>query len=274
MPRSNRISADSAVHPRVCGEHAQASAGISGSSGSSPRVRGTYLGVLHYTFTLRFIPACAGNIESENQTLRLTPVHPRVCGEHCRDHEGRMLVAGSSPRVRGTFRVALGQDGAYRFIPACAGNMAWGRPPPGAYPVHPRVCGEHSSSGSRALGETGSSPRVRGTYRTRAVAPVRVRFIPACAGNIRRSSGSLARTTVHPRVCGEHQHGAQFYVGTCGSSPRVRGTWRLDRVRPRLFRFIPACAGNMSSTGAVRVSPAVHPRVCGEHPIGHSRLRI
>ena len=72
-------------------------------------------------------------------------------------------------------------------------------------PVHPRVCGEHSSSSklgggghrsipacagntaaaaAEGLGRGGPSPRVRGTR-------------PA-------SQGQRRLQTVHPRVCGEH----------------------------------------------------------------------
>ena len=52
---------------------------------------------------MRFIPACAGNIQDRKKLAVLQPVHPRVCGEHV------LPIAPVPVPVR--------------FIPACAGNM-------------------------------------------------------------------------------------------------------------------------------------------------------
>ena len=49
------------VHPRACGEQGSGSGSITGSSGSSPRVRGTGDGDASQRFRSRFIPARAGN---------------------------------------------------------------------------------------------------------------------------------------------------------------------------------------------------------------------
>jgi len=70
---------------------------------------------------------------------------------------------------------------------------------------------------------------------------------------------------VHPRVCGEHlfQRGTLGFV--FGSSPRVRGTLKSELNVGALGRFIPACAGNTRLLSSTTQSPAVHPRVCGEH---------
>ena len=184
------------------------------------------------------------------------------------------IVDGSSPRVRGTELLRYAATITGRFIPACAGNShRQARSGPDA-PVHPRVCGEQLTF--RRRHSAGSSPRVRGTF-------VRVRFIPACAGNsffIARLRGCFS---VHPRVCGEQNRARS---ASYGSSPRVRGTERMrsrfipacagnreqrtqkaiavfgssPRVRGTV-RFIPACAGN---TWQSIVPDAVHPRVCGE----------
>ena len=53
---------------------------------------------------------------------------------------------------------------------------------------------------------------------------------------------------------------------SAGSSPRVRGTQKAAKNDLRQRRFIPACAGNTSIVGVAGQGPAVHPRVCGEHP--------
>ena len=113
----------------------------------------------------------------------------------------------------------------------------------------------------------GSSPRVRGTRECDIKITVDARFIPACAGNTSCRSGRTRASTVHPRVCGEHRFALCGSWCASGSSPRVRGTPRRRGVERGVLRFIPACAGN------TRVSPrrvrrtAVHPRVCGEHPL-------
>ena len=254
------------VHPRVCGELASGRASTLGTSGSSPRVRGTranagnattrspvhprvcgelvhaHLGVVGVR---RFIPACAGNSPHTRPSAARKPVHPRVCGELTALLRFGAGSYGSSPRVRGT-RVYYGCEVATaRFIPACAGNSASLRARTATAPVHPRVCGELGSVRSDADVAAGSSPRVRGTpRRQRPDGQVR-RFIPACAGNSKPGRSSSIPVQRFIPACAGNSHRRRFGgSGQCGSSPRVRGT------RP-----------GMSSA----VSPVpVHPRVCGE----------
>ena len=69
---------------------------------------------------------------------------------------------------------------------------------------------------------------------------------------------------VHPRVCGELHLLPPWLRCAHGSSPRVRGTL-CRRLRLRWDgRFIPACAGNSTTTRPRGRAPTVHPRVCGE----------
>ena len=93
------------VHPRVRGEHACFTALAAGTSGSSPRARGTQSKASLPADRSRFIPACAWGTQA------------RCC----------------------EFRLAS------RFIPACAGNTSGTTLSGDAIPVHPRVRGEHSS---------------------------------------------------------------------------------------------------------------------------------
>ena len=136
-----------------------------------------------------------------------------------------MIRTGSSPRVRGTFMLALlDLRGVSRFIPACAGNIKKLRSMLRGYPpVHPRVCGEHFLQSAILLR----------------------RFIPACAGNMWFRPWLRS---VHPRVCGEHMLSKQPSRFLFGSSPRVRGTFKalIAWYLPG-SRFIPACAGNITS---------------------------
>ena len=172
-----------AVHPRVCGEQLTSSKIKITQSGSSPRVRGTAWNFGLGRDNHRFIPACAGNRSMMVLQGQAPSVHPRVCGEQPLSTAAEARTYGSSPRVRGTGFIYLRLSDTRRFIPACAGNSNPPRPPCGATPVHPRVCGEQTANADRGIARSGSSPRVRGTVGLATAVEREVRFIPACAGN-------------------------------------------------------------------------------------------
>ena len=213
----------------------------------------------------RFIPACAGNIGRRSASHPRHPVHPRVCGEHCKSAQQVSSHAGSSPRVRGTLKHSGIFPSETRFIPACAGNILWPWRSKSRITVHPRVCGEHEGEQQRVFSDAGSSPRVRGTSVLRPSVASLIRFIPACAGNIGAGGQRPAAAAVHPRVCGEHQDVVDLVVNPVGSSPRVRGTYQVAVEHIGGQRFIPACAGNMAVRSINMSRSSVHPRVCGEH---------
>ena len=58
---SRRTARRTSVHPRVCGELAPVTTWKNSETGSSPRVRGTRIGLGGRPVAHRFIPACAGN---------------------------------------------------------------------------------------------------------------------------------------------------------------------------------------------------------------------
>ena len=194
-----------------------------------------------------------------------TPVHPRVCGEHVVFSYSLRLSSGSSPRVWGTSSFTDALLAVLRFIPACVGNMVIGFAIRGRTTVHPRVCGEHSSGAHSPALMPGSSPRVWGTSARPARSAYRLRFIPACVGNMSRCRSPAVYIAVHPRVCGEHRRDGISRPTTRGSSPRVWGTLAYRRRRRLDYRFIPACVGNIRATRKGCRQDAVHPRVCGEH---------
>ena len=91
------------------------------------------------------------------------------------------------------------------------------------------------------------------------------RFIPADAGNIEIYGEGIIKLPVHPRGCGEH---VTFLIVTpkpAGSSPRMRGTYYFALLRHLRCRFIPADAGNITTTKRKKRGLPVHPRGCGEH---------
>ena len=73
-----------AVHPRVCGEHSRRVCHASVCGGSSPRVRGTLRGCQPPPVVNGSSPRVRGTPTSQSRSGWLSPVHPRVCGEHAR----------------------------------------------------------------------------------------------------------------------------------------------------------------------------------------------
>ena len=172
--------------------------------GSSPRLRGTFPCDNDLFPAGRFIPALAGNMVIHPNPYMCRPVHPRACGEHCLISDEIRLMNGSSPRLRGTLWGSGGIRRLYRFIPALAGNILWYWDCSRTGPVHPRACGEHNPSISNLAVAPGSSPRLRGTSVSMAIIILRMRFIPALAGNITNRHYRQYSQAVHPRACGEH----------------------------------------------------------------------
>ena len=134
------------------------------------------------------------------------------------------------------------------------------------WPVHPRACGEHCAACGPMPSKAGSSPRLRGTLMYLLIRQEIHRFIPAPAGNTRRSGRGTHPAAVHPRACGEHGSPWPSSSGTPGSSPRLRGTPAALDFREQASRFIPAPAGNTLRPVEGQPPRAVHPRACGEHP--------
>ena len=96
---------------------------------------------------------------------------------------------------------------------------------------------------------------------------VGTRFIPARAGNTQSHLLLEDSVAVHPRAGGEHVNRRTASGWNFGSSPRGRGTLRIQRPSTLYRRFIPARAGNTISDGKEARDMAVHPRAGGEHII-------
>ena len=70
----------------------------------------------------------------------------------------------------------------------------------------------------------GSSPHSRGTLTVEVYLVMRVRIIPAFAGNTRYLIRSAFPHGDHPRIRGEHTASLSPVRGGLGSSPHSRGT--------------------------------------------------
>ena len=211
-------------HPRVGGEQVNARACGQVDDGSSPRGRGTD-GVGHRAVEFgRVIPAWAGNRRPAATSAINTAGHPRVGGEQLTHASIGSIRVGSSPRGRGTDRVALELQFDARVIPAWAGNSGNGWTQAQTPPGHPRVGGEQISRTCGLRGLLGSSPRGRGTGAADHRRRGGDRVIPAWAGNRGAGSPRSARRAGHPRVGGEQATSLVIRTADPGSSPRGRGT--------------------------------------------------
>ena len=98
-------------------------------------------------------------------------------------------------------------------------------------------------------------------------------IIPAYAGSTFYLTEQARTFGDHPRVCGEHQRRHIDRCPAAGSSPRMRGAPSPAIRSCHCIRIIPAYAG---STTPEIVSPCNiwdHPRVCGEHRVGSSKMK-
>ncbi len=150
-------------------------------------------------------------------------VHPRVCGADRPVQAHRRRHIGSPPRVRGRRYQREAEAKFPRFTPACAGQTVTHSTRPFPISVHPRVCGADMNTSRLFIGTCGSPPRVRGRRRSAAGRNCSRRFTPACAGQTGCEYGNNGATAVHPRVCGADTILAQYFCGSDGSPPRVRG---------------------------------------------------
>ena len=191
-------------HPRMCGEHNPVVNTATGSAGSSPHVRGAHRCRYRQRHCEGIIPACAGSTRIVSSQFQRIWDHPRMCGEHPVSTPLGVMVAGSSPHVRGALIGVKRVDGASGIIPACAGSTRFCRPCRPCCRDHPRMCGEHYLCHTRYCAVPGSSPHVRGALRLHYPRVGSMGIIPACAGSTITVTFSKIDVRDHPRMCGEH----------------------------------------------------------------------
>ena len=151
-------------HPRACGEHPAFFNPVPDDKGSSPRMRGTLSPEQFSVFSPGIIPAHAGNTLECKPCSRSLRDHPRACGEHFSLDSSPCMIAGSSPRMRGTLWPKSPAPPERGIIPAHAGNTAKQCRASVAHWDHPRACGEHVAETLQHCLISGSSPRMRGTH--------------------------------------------------------------------------------------------------------------
>ncbi len=211
----------------------------------------------------RFIPTHVGNTAGCLRSPAFSAVHPHACGEHNRPAKGSLMVPGSSPRMWGTLREVLLQRHHARFIPTHVGNTTSSRRPPIWRPVHPHACGEHPNPLELLPSSSGSSPRMWGTHRTRAVQLATQRFIPTHVGNTRDWPAAARHPAVHPHACGEHSTLIANAQATAGSSPRMWGThlpysivFKEEKTPRKIYRLILYSVVRSRGWNATNCSPS------------------
>ena len=192
-------------HPRACGAHRVAKSGMAVLTGSSPRMRGSPIGLRNIAGFLGIIPAHAGLTCRPDSGDSGAWDHPRACGAHSASRFTKSIARGSSPRMRGSPIGLRNIAGFLGIIPAHAGLTC--RPDSGDSGAwdHPRACGAHSASRFTKSIARGSSPRMRGSQDARHGQCLGDGIIPAHAGLTIRPDERPHRVRDHPRACGAHQ---------------------------------------------------------------------
>ena len=161
--------------------------------------------------------------------------------------------------------VACEVDPVLRITPACAGTTSKRQGGDHRQKDHPRVCGNHRSSGAAFSEPAGSPPRVREPPGAGLCNGDVLGITPACAGTTCRDGGARRGDRDHPRVCGNHAQGRKGRTRGVGSPPRVREPLAVALFLPVRNGITPACAGTTADMVAACNNSQDHPRVCGNH---------
>ena len=137
---------------------------------------------------------------------------------------------------------------------------------------HPRACGANSGQPQTGGDDFGSSPRMRGKPAARSRRVMRVRIIPAHAGQTSAAARAGWSRPDHPRACGANVLTLHLHHAASGSSPRMRGKRQMATLMSSTQRIIPAHAGQTSRRNSSCYRQPDHPRACGANVIS-GRLR-
>ena len=195
------------------------------------------------------IPAHAGLTEDIGVRVGGSGDHPRACGAHISSVEKRIILSGSSPRMRGSRKDYRGISPTLGIIPAHAGL---------------------TTSKYLWIDEYwGSSPRMRGSPFRVAGRRKHPGIIPAHAGLTCMACSRPLTCWDHPRACGAHEAIIHPPPAHTGSSPRMRGSLVSAATCKRNLGIIPAHAGLTVAGSRARVDAPDHPRACGAHHVAH-----
>ncbi|VED18122.1 Domain of uncharacterised function (DUF2825) [Escherichia coli] len=135
--------------------------------------------------------------------MRPFSVYPRWRGELFYRNAAQDTLRGLSPLARGTPQMTACLKRKQRFIPAGAGNSAFLRQIWRCCAVYPRWRGELLKIEPPGRAAIGLSPLARGTLELLMLSKYQLRFIPAGAGNSRKTAKITQLPPVYPRWRGE-----------------------------------------------------------------------
>ena len=130
---------------------------------------------------------------------------------------------------------------------------------------HPRVYGKHACASESRPAPSGSSPRMWGARRARAIGIRSSGIIPTYGGALDvRGTRRNARGII-PAYAGSTRRIQSRFLSPRGSSPRMRGAPLAYPTGTNVWGIIPAYAGSTFYRTCPPITTGDHPRVCGEH---------
>ena len=174
--------ASSRIIPTRVGTSAFLRSEYTASTGSSPRVWGQVDGSIYRVALSGIIPTRVGTSYLQPLLHCLLGDHPHACGDKCTDEYTSADYIGSSPRVWGQEVRQCNNNSCLRIIPTRVGTSRDNIAVFALTRDHPHACGDKFCRATSAPTEVGSSPRVWGQERERAVCIVADRIIPTRVG--------------------------------------------------------------------------------------------
>ena len=232
-------------------------------SGLSPPTRGNLCESSSLLTARRSIPAHAGEPASSSPNTTAAAVYPRPRGGTDGAIENNKISDGLSPPTRGNRVRAPAGTSRRRSIPAHAGEPSSCDTCRSRWAVYPRPRGGTSVDNSLNRMREGLSPPTRGNPPLGETAPPPARSIPAHAGEPSAPRPAVAQREVYPRPRGgtAFRRGRDSSAG--GLSPPTRGNLHVADAALRVWRSIPAHAGEPTSTIPPRILGRVYPRPRG-----------
>ena len=213
----------------------------------------------------RSTPACAGSTATGVTRSGWRRVYPRLRGEHHMQRHPCRVQSGLPPPARGARDPKLEPHVLLGSTPACAGSTHHHEYERHIREVYPRLRGEHRGWASGWRIPAGLPPPARGARREADPEAAQERSTPACAGSTPMAPSSPKSGTVYPRLRGEHGSPAGSAPPPGGLPPPARGAQEGRGMKLQRLRSTPACAGSTSTPAPSLRSPAVYPRLRGEH---------
>ena len=216
---------------------------IGQESGLSPRGRGKLRALEDNGFSVRSIPAWAGETFAFARLTLGCAVYPRVGGGNGDGYAGAGGGEGLSPRGRGKPHSAYAPLREQGSIPAWAGETSRISAILRLCQVYPRVGGGNWGLVADLWRARGLSPRGRGKQALTCIPVGLHRSIPAWAGETSPGVAEVNPLSVYPRVGGGNCSTSSVSVNSRGLSPRGRGKRCPRREQTGCRRSIPAWAG-------------------------------